>query len=242
MGMDMRVLKGYLNHGFIYVEFEKRDGTMRKMWCTRDNLIVEQTGHESIQFTHDDAKRQERGGILFVYDIQEKDVRRLNSKTVVVDSLKHYDHLHDVEIPSIKTRFEIEAERALNVDRGLVESTLGSATNVDLKTSGTGHFDLAGSEVAAGREKSVTLEDRDLLDVGFDLEREARENKSALRADASGVDAMGDGVGSISDAAITEVVPVKDEKRVVKSELETKRLEADRFMGLDDIEVDDFLL
>lgn len=136
-GIDVNVLKSYLQFGLIYVEFTKKDGTLRKMWCTRDNGIVIRTGHDLVQFTHRDAKARERNGMLFVYDIQEHDVRMLNSRTVDAATLVHYEDLDDVEIPAIKTRFEIEAERALNVDSGLVESELGGKDAFDVRSDAT---------------------------------------------------------------------------------------------------------
>jgi hypothetical protein len=109
---NLNVIKKKLLYGFIYVEFVKKDGTLRKMWCTRDNKVIQSCGHDIIQFNHSEVKNRERKNphLLFVYDIQENDTRILNVKTLKIDSLKEYKSLGEVDIPNIKTRFEIKVE------------------------------------------------------------------------------------------------------------------------------------
>ena len=105
----------------MYVEFLKRDGSLRKMWCTRDNKIIKECGHEIVQFGSGDLLRRENsmGKYLFVYDIQEDDVRMLNVETINDKSIEMFVNLSEANIPRIKQRFEILAE-----ERGVSVETL----------------------------------------------------------------------------------------------------------------------
>lgn len=100
--------KRILSHGFMYVEFIKKDGSLRQMWCTRDNKIIQECGHELIQFGQIEIVRRENrfSNQLYVYDIQENDTRILNVSTIIDTSIQLYENLNEVEIPKIVTRFE----------------------------------------------------------------------------------------------------------------------------------------
>lgn len=104
----INLIKKKLLNGYLYVEFLKKDNTLRKMWCTRDNKIIQDCGHELIQFNHPSVQGRERKNphLLFVYDIQENDTRILNVKTLDLESVKEFNILGEVEIPNIIKRFE----------------------------------------------------------------------------------------------------------------------------------------
>ena len=122
MGISKTELKKLLARGVVYVEFIKKDGSLRKMWCTRDNQVVMRTGHEYIKFSGPALTAQERRlGYVYVYDLQENDTRLLNPKTVDVESLCKFDSLEDAEIPNIVRRFDKQVavssgERAISSD------------------------------------------------------------------------------------------------------------------------------
>ena len=121
--------KKLLGTGVIYVEFLKRDGSLRRMWCTRDNKIIKNCGHEIVQFGSGDLLRRENsfGKYLFVYDIQEDDVRMLNVETINDKSILIYNDLNEANIPEIKQRFEILAE-----ERGVSVESLKNKKELDL--------------------------------------------------------------------------------------------------------------
>lgn len=99
--------KRLLSKGLMYVEFIKKDGTLRKMWCTRDNNIVKASGHELIQFNQVDIIRRENRfkNHVFVYDLQEKDTRILNIQTINEDSIDLFECIEEANIPDILNRF-----------------------------------------------------------------------------------------------------------------------------------------
>lgn len=99
------------------------------MWCTRDNRIIRDCGHEIIQFNQNKLKGLERRHphLLHVYDIQENDTRILNLKTYDKDSVIHYLKLSDVIIPEIKTRFEIDTE--IKIEKELNEDLKSVSDN-----------------------------------------------------------------------------------------------------------------
>ena len=142
MGISKTELKRLLSGGVLYVEFVKKDGTLRKMWCTRSNSIIMGMGHSFIQFKGPAiTARENRLGYVYVFDVQEGDTRLLNPKTVDVSSIKKFSSLEDAEIPSIVTRFEkervsengIAAEDVDGIDRvkETIENDLSSVGSVD---------------------------------------------------------------------------------------------------------------
>lgn len=119
MAISKTELKRLLSGGVVYVEFIKKDGSLRKMWCTRSNSIIMGMGHAFIQFKGPAiTARENRLGYVYVFDVQEGDTRLLNPKTVNVESIKKFSSLEEAEIPSIVTRFEKDrvAENGINAD------------------------------------------------------------------------------------------------------------------------------
>lgn len=108
-------LKRELGKGFLYLEFVKKNGDLRKMWCTRDNRIIRLSGHSEIAFNQSDIVSRERRlpHLIYVYDLQEKDTRMVNINTVLWEVIKVYSDLGEVDIPMIETRFEKDNKRKL---------------------------------------------------------------------------------------------------------------------------------
>lgn len=150
--------KKLLSSGFIYVEFLKRDGSLRRMWCTRDNRIIKECGHEIVQFGSGDLLRRENslGKYLFVYDIQEDDVRMLNVGTINDKSIEMFTDLSIADIPRIKQRYEILAE-----ERGVSIESLKNKKELDNQI-------LEESKVIKERELAENLLESDLFGIDND--------------------------------------------------------------------------
>lgn len=157
MGISKTELKKVLSRGVVYVEFIKKDGTLRKMWCTRNNNIVMRTGHEYIKFSGPALSAQERRlGYVYVYDLQENDTRLLNPKTVDVESVRIFDSIEDANIPDIVRRFDKQAVSVKETEAVLsddVEAVSKAEDILDLMLDGN-DLDL---DVEFGSERDKLL-------------------------------------------------------------------------------------
>lgn len=132
--MKVEEVKRLLSVGYIYVEFIKKNGELRKMWCTRDNRIIKALGHEIVQFHHWEIRNREKKypHLVYVFDLQEMDTRILNVKTMREGTLKWYKEIGEVEIPKIKTRFEKKAEEMVKNREEELEKEVANVEIEDL--------------------------------------------------------------------------------------------------------------
>ena len=65
---EIDLLEVYLRHGICKVTFEKKDGTVREMTCTKDTLQIPQDRAPK-------GVREPKEGIMTVWDLDKEDWR-----------------------------------------------------------------------------------------------------------------------------------------------------------------------
>lgn len=103
---NQKTYREKLNKGIMYIEYIKKNGDLRKIYCTRNNKFIEEVGHNRVSFRQARIMNQEKKypQQLYVFDLQEEDLRILNVGTIQKEF--YFNSLDSVSIPEIVKRSE----------------------------------------------------------------------------------------------------------------------------------------